>query len=144
MSQAKSAIQGFITAASIIALCVSAIWLFNAYLNPWVGVPIFLFLAAPFAINCVSFFKNLDKKNSVQTQIKLAKKVLMALPGAGIACWFFDVLSTILVINVAQSGTELNPLGWPYSAPAALVYYIPITVITYSCCSKSEDQRRFG
>lgn len=131
MSQAKSVIQGFITAASIITLFVSAIWLFNAYLNPWVGVPLFIFLAAPFAINCVSLFKDLDQKNSVQTHIKLAKKVLMALPGAGIACWLFDVLSTILVINVAQSGTELNPLGWPYSAPAALAYYIPITVITY-------------
>jgi hypothetical protein len=67
----------------------------------------------------------------------------MALPGAGFACWFFDVLSTILVINLAQSGAELNPLGWPYSAPAALAYYIPITFVTYYLLFKIKKPASF-
>ena len=67
----------------------------------------------------------------------------MALPGVGVACWFFDVLSTTLVIDVAQSGTELNPLGWPYSAPAALAYYLPIAVITYYLLFKIKKKVSF-
>jgi hypothetical protein len=131
MKQGKQVAYGFLAAASIIALFVSAIWLVTLYLNPWIGVPIFLFLAVPSAINCVNLLKKLNQKKPPQTQVKQAKNILMALPGAGVACWFFDVLSTTLVINIAQSGTELNPLGWPYSAPAALAYYIPIAFITY-------------
>jgi hypothetical protein len=67
----------------------------------------------------------------------------MALPGVGVACWFFDVLSTILVVNIAQSGTELNPLGWPYSAPAALAYYVPIVFITYYLVFKIKKKVSF-
>jgi hypothetical protein len=143
MSQAKSVGQGFIAVASIISLFITAIWLLNAYLSLWIGVPLFLFLAVPFAINCFSLFKEVNEKKPVQTQVKQAKNVLMALPGAGFACWFFDVLSTILVINLAQSGAELNPLGWPYSAPAALAYYIPITFVTYYLLFKIKKPASF-
>ena len=143
MSQAKTVLQGFIAVASIISLFVSAIWLLNAYLNPWIGVPIFLFLAFPFAINCIILFMGVNEKKPAQAQVIRAKKVLMAPPGVGIACWFFDVLSTILVINLAQSGDELNPLGWPYSAPAALDYYVPIAFVTYYLLFKIKKPASF-
>ncbi len=131
MEQAKQVAYGFVAVASIIALFVTAVWLLNVYLNPWVGVPVFLFLAVPFTIHCIILLKGLNEKKPAQIRVKQAKNILMALPGVGLACWFFDVLSTTLVIDIAQSGTELNPLGWPYSAPAALAYYIPVMIITY-------------
>jgi hypothetical protein len=143
MEQVKQVAYGFVAMASIVALFVSAIWLLTAYLNPWIGVPVFLFLAVPLAINCVSLLKAINGKKPTQIRVKQAKNILMALPGAGVACWFFDVLSTTLVIDIAQSGTELNPLGWPYSAPAALAYYIPITVITYYLLFKIKRKLSF-
>ena len=67
-----------------------------------------------------------QKKPDDPAGVKKAKNVLMTLQGFGFACWFFDVLSTTLIINVKQSGTELNPLGWPYSAFGALAFYVPM------------------
>jgi hypothetical protein len=143
LEQAKRVAYGFVGAASIIALFVSAVWLLTAYLNLWIGMPVFLFLAVPFSTNCIRLLKRLNGKKPPQTQVKQAKNILMALPGAGVACWFFDVLSTVLVLNIAQSGTELNPLGWPYSAPAALAYYIPIAFITYYLLFKIKKKISF-
>ena len=96
MEQVKQVAYGFVAMASIVALFVSAIWLLTAYLNPWIGVPVFLFLAVPLAINCVSLLKAINGKKPTQIRVKQAKNILMALPGAGVACWFFDVLSTIV------------------------------------------------
>jgi hypothetical protein len=143
MEQAKQVAYGFVAASNIIALFVTGIWLLTAYLNPWIGLPVFLFLAVPFAMNCIRLLKKLKGKKSPQTQVKQAKNILMALVGAGIACWFFDVLSTFLVLDIAQSGTELNPLGWPYSAPVALAYYIPIAFSTYYLLFKIKKKISF-
>ncbi len=55
----------------------------------------------------------------------------MGIVGAGISCWFFDVLSTFLAVDINQTAVELNPLGWPFSAFVALAYYIPITFVMY-------------
>ncbi len=131
MEQVKQVAYGFAAMASGISLFVTFLWIGSAYLNPLLGVPLFLLLMVPFALYCRGLVKRVSQKTPIETRVKQAKNVLMALPGVGLACWFFDVLSTFFVINISQSGTELNPLGWPYSAPAALVYYIPITLIMY-------------
>jgi hypothetical protein len=127
----KQTAEGFLASASAIALCVTFLWVGSSYLNPWVGIPVFAMLAAAFGKYCVVLVKRFSEKKPPQAQVKQAKTILMALPGVGLACWFFDVLSTVFVIDINQAGTELNPLGWPYSAPAALAYYLPIAFVTY-------------
>lgn len=67
----------------------------------------------------------------------------MALQGVGFACWFLDVISTIFTININQTGSELNPLGWPFSAAGALAYYIPITFVVYCLLYKIKSKETF-
>jgi hypothetical protein len=55
----------------------------------------------------------------------------MALQGLGFACWFFDVISTIFIINIQQVAIELNILGWPLSALGALIFYVPMILVVY-------------
>jgi hypothetical protein len=143
MEQAKQVAYGFAAVASAIFLFVTVIWQLDGYLVVWVGAPVFLFLAIPFCIHCVILVNRFNKKQPVQIRVKQAKNVLMALQGFGFACWFFDVLSTIFVININQAGTELNPLGWPYSAPTALAYYVPITFVAYSLLFKIKKPASF-
>ena len=69
-----------------------------------------------------------------------AKNVLMAMQGVGLACWFLDVISTIFAINISQTSSELNPLGWPFSAIGALAYYIPITFVVYCLLYKVKSR----
>jgi hypothetical protein len=131
MKPMKQAAYGYLVMASAIALFVTFLWVAGFYLNPWVGIPVFVLLAGAFGNYCMVLVRRFSGKKPPQAQVKMAKNILMALPGMGLACWFFDVLSTIFVIDINQAGIELNPLGWPYSAPAALAYYVPITFVTY-------------
>jgi hypothetical protein len=75
--------------------------------------------------------EKLAKPALIQTRVSQAKNTLMALQGFGFACWFFDVLSTVFIINIKQTSLESNPLGWPLSALGALAYFIPITFVAY-------------
>ena len=142
MDQAKSVAQGFIAMVSVICLFVTFGWL-PFYLNLWVGLGLFLFLAVPFSIRCVMVLKRFREKKPAQTGVKQAKNVLMSLQGVGFACWFFDVISTIFVVNIKLSGSELNPLGWPFGAVGALVYYIPITFVVYYLLYKAKSKESF-
>ena len=113
MGQAKNVAQGFIAVASAICLFVTLVW-FPSYLNLYVAVGLLLLLALPFAVNCVMVLKRFRNTKQDTAGVKRAKNVLMSLQGFGFACWFFDVLSTIFVVNIKQSGAELNILGWPF------------------------------
>ena len=130
MKSAKHVACGFVAMATAISIFVTTVWL-DAYLNLWIGLSLLLFLAFPFVIRCIGLLKRFTEKQPAKIRVKQAKNLLMALQGAGVACWFFDVLSTVFNINITQKGTELNPLGWPYSAPAALAYYIPVAFVAY-------------
>jgi hypothetical protein len=131
MERAKPVAVGFLAAASLIWLLISFGWLRFGSLDLWIGVPVFGALAVAFAANTYLHLKRFSQKTTMQTRVKQAKSIIMALIGVGVACWFLDVLSTVFVIDIADAGNELNILGWPYSAPAALAYYIPIALITY-------------
>jgi hypothetical protein len=142
MEQAKNVAQGYLATASVICLFVTFGWL-HFYVNPWIGFGLFLFLAATFSIHCIMLLKNVKGEKSAQTRVKQTKKVLMSLQGVGFACWFFDVISTVFVVNVKQSSFELNPLGWPLSAVGALIYYIPITFVAYYLLYKVKSKESF-
>ncbi|UCD96339.1 MAG: hypothetical protein JSV35_07585 [Candidatus Bathyarchaeota archaeon] len=55
-------------------------------------------------------------------------------------CWAFDVLSTLYVINILGVADELNPLGWPFGAWGALMYYIPAFLFTYFLLFRLENK----
>jgi hypothetical protein len=142
MEQAEKIVQGFLAMASAICLFVTFGWL-PFYVNIGVGLVLSLFLGIPFSIRCVISLKGLTEKKSAQTMVKQVKTVLMVLQGVGFACWFLDVLSTIFVININQTGSELNPLGWPFSSAAALAYYIPITFVIYYLLYRIKSKESF-
>ena len=62
---------------------------------------------------------------------KREKFYLLYLHVAPFLFWAFDVLTTLYVINHLGVAEELNPLGWPFGAWGALVFYIPALLFTY-------------
>jgi len=141
MNQAKSVAEGFITVSSVIWLfaCITV----SANSNQWLSLGLFAFLAVPFLVRGILSFRGFKAKVTAQAAVKKAKTVLMALQGFGFACWFLDVISTIFAININQTSSELNILGWPFGAVGALAYYIPITFLTYFLLYKAKSKESF-
>jgi hypothetical protein len=141
MSHIKTVAEGFVAVASAIWLLL-CVWV-SSRINLWLGVGAFLFLAIPFAGRLILLLKNLKAKATIQTRVKQAKNGLMSLQGVAFACWFFDVISTVFVLNIQQSGDELNILGWPYSALGALTFYVPVTFAAYYLLFKVKSKESF-
>lgn len=59
------------------------------------------------------------------------KQILISLYGVSFACWLFDVSTTYYAINVLDVAAEQNPLGWPFGALGALIFFIPAFAFTY-------------
>ncbi len=141
MNQAKSVAQGFTAAANVIWL-IASIWV-SVNINLWLGLGLFVFLAVPFSLRNIMSLRGFNAKMTTQAAVKKAKTVLMALQGFGFACWFLDVTSTIFAININQTSSELNILGWPFGALGALTYYIPTTFLTYFLLYKVKSKESF-
>src|SRR5208337_2875306 len=118
------------------------IWV-SVNINLWLGLGLFVFLAVPFSLRNIMSLRDFDAKMTAQDAVKKAKTVLMALQGFGFACWFLDVTSTIFAININQTSSELNILGWPFGALGALTYYIPTTFLTYFLLYKVKSKESF-
>jgi hypothetical protein len=142
MEQAKNVAQGILTTISVICLIVTFSWL-PFYWNRLAGFGLFLFLAVPFSASAILSLKHIRAKKPAQTRVKQAKNALLSMQGVGFACWFFDVLSTIFVVNIKQSSEEVNILGWPYGALGALAYYVPITFVAYYLLFKVKSKESF-
>jgi hypothetical protein len=142
MQYVKQVAEGFRFTSSIICLFVTFVWGFG-YLPLWLGVPLFVLLATSFVYSCFRLWKRGFGSNPPERQVKQVKATLMAIVGAGVSCWFLDVLSTFLAVNINQSAIELNPLGWPLSAFVALAYYIPITFVMYYLLYKLKKKGPF-
>jgi hypothetical protein len=142
MEQAKHVAGGFVMAASAICLFVTFVKM-TVYWNFAVGLVLFVVLAVPFIGACFFRVKAFHEKQPIQIRVKQAKNLLMGVQGIGLACWFFDIVSTVFNVNINQNGTEMNPLGWPYSAPAALAYYIPIAFVAYFLLFKVKSKASF-
>lgn len=68
------------------------------------------------------------------------KPWLLYLHVGPLICWAFDVLSTLYVINFLGVAEELNPLGWPFGAWGALIFYIPAFLFTYLLLFRIENR----
>jgi hypothetical protein len=144
MQHIKQVAEGFRFTSSIICLFVTFVWEFGfGYLPLWLGVPLFILLAASFVYSCFKLMKRGFGSNPPERQVKQVKATLMAIVGAGVSCWFLDVLSTFFAVNINQTAAELNPLGWPLSAFVALAYYIPITFAMYYLLYKLKKKGPF-
>ncbi len=98
----------------------------------WASLVCFAILAVPFILSCLKTLNHSTQYNkSSQDTVYTVKASLMALQGLGFACWLFDVISTIFIINIQQVAIELNFLGWPLSALGALIFYVPMVLVTY-------------
>ncbi|HSV49680.1 MAG TPA: hypothetical protein VLH35_05135 [Candidatus Acidoferrales bacterium] len=143
MSSAKSVWQGFVAASSLICLVITLLWLPH-YLGLWATLACFILLAAPFALNCLKTIdRSIQQNSNAQATVKTAKATLMALQGLGFACWFFDVISTIFIIDIQQVAIELNFLGWPLSALGALLFYVPMVLVAYYLLFKVKSKLSF-
>ncbi|MGD6933506.1 MAG: hypothetical protein ACQCN5_04795 [Candidatus Bathyarchaeia archaeon] len=142
MIQVKNVAQGFLVTASAICL-LETFQMQYLYLNQWLGSIFFVVSAGPLAANFFMAVNRFRAEKTIQAKVIQTKNVLMALQGFGFACWFFDVLSTTLVIDVQHAGSELNPLGWPLSALGALAYFVPITFVTYYLLFKLKTKESF-
>jgi hypothetical protein len=142
MIQVKNVAQGFLVTASAICL-LETFQMQCLYLDQWLSILIFVVLAGPLAANFFMAVNRFRAEKPIQAKVFQAKNVLMALQGFGFACWFFDVISTTLVIDVQHASSELNPLGWPLSALGALAYFVPITFITYYLLFKLKTKESF-
>jgi hypothetical protein len=142
MQHVKQVADGFRFTSSIICLFVTFVWEFG-YLPLWLGIPVFILLAASFVYSCFRLAKRGFGSNPPERQVKQVKAALMAIVGAGVSCWFLDVFSTFFAVNINQTATELNPLGWPLSAFVALAYYIPITFAMYYLLYKLKKKGPF-
>jgi hypothetical protein len=143
MSSMKSVWRGFVAASSLLCLVITLLWLPH-YLSLWATLACFILLAVPFTLNCLKTIDHSTQQNSnTKTTVKTAKATLMALQGLGFACWFFDVISTIIIIDIQQVAIELNFLGWPLSALGALIFYVPMVMVAYYLLYKVKSKLSF-
>jgi hypothetical protein len=142
MGHAKTVAEGFLAVVSIIFLLVTAVWL-PLYVNWWVSLSAFIFLAVPFSLNCLYKMRRFHQKTDASPDDKRVKNVLMSLQGLGFGGWFLDVMSTSFVVDMNRSGIELNILGWPTAALGGLAYYIPITFVVYYLLFKANCKESF-
>jgi Na+/H+ antiporter NhaA len=68
------------------------------------------------------------------------KSYLLYLHIVPFLCWAFDVLTTLYVIDYLGVAEELNPLGWPFGAWGALMFYIPALIFTYLLLSRVQSR----
>jgi len=89
-----------------------------------------LILVIPISIVAYESWKWKTGKENVNRLDRL-KQILISMYGVSFVCWAFDIGSTYFVIDVLGVAAEQNPLGWPFGALGALIFYIPAMVFTY-------------
>ncbi|MFX0108303.1 MAG: hypothetical protein ACFE7R_08470 [Candidatus Hodarchaeota archaeon] len=57
-----------------------------------------------------------------------------------LCCWTFDVITTLYAINYLRVAGEMNPLGWPFGAWGALIFYCPALIFTFFLSSRKQGK----
>jgi hypothetical protein len=140
MKQVKGVARGFLTMASVIYLFTFG-WL-PYYVDVWVALICFLFLAIPLLIRAILFLKGSGEKHQTKTLVEKVKNFVVSLQGVALACWAFDVGTTYFSVNI-RGDVELNPLGWPLGIVGAAGYYIPAMIGVYFLLYKTKTKSSF-
>jgi hypothetical protein len=128
ISSPKSIAKGFFAMIAAVSI-FSIIALFRSG-DSWLGLLYFLILLIP--LTGVAYFWH-SRKNRSSLSVNSYEKwtnLLLGLQGVALACWAYDLATTFYAINIAQVAFEINPLGWPFGALGALVYYAPTVILT--------------
>ncbi|MDH7478345.1 MAG: hypothetical protein QHH17_08210, partial [Candidatus Bathyarchaeota archaeon] len=120
--------KGFLTMTVII-------WILNIaaffMLEKTLAATLFLLiLVIPVSIVAYEGWRWKKEKENVDRLDKL-RQILISIYGVSFACWIFDIGSTYYAIDVLGVAAEQNPLGWPFGALGALIFYIPAIVFAY-------------
>ena len=128
MSSLSDFAKGFLTMTVVI-------WILNIVTFFVLGKTLaatlfFLILIIPISIIAYESWKWKTGKKNVNRLGRL-KQILISMYGISFACWMFDVCSTYYAIDVLGVAAEQNPLGWPFGALGALIFYVPAMIFTY-------------
>lgn len=134
-SSLKSLAVGFLVATAVIWSCnMLAVSLKGALL----GLCYLLVVLVPLIGVLIIWQK---KKNPNHTKLSSLniRNVLFSMQGIALACWIFDIATTIYAINITRIAYELNPLGWPWGILGAMTYYAPTIMFSYLLLYKMKD-----
>lgn len=65
---------------------------------------------------------------------------MFSLHGVALACWMFDITTTIYAVDITRIAYEVNPLGWPWGILGAMAYYVPTILFAYLLLYKMKDK----
>jgi hypothetical protein len=120
--------KGFLTMTVIIwILNIAAFFVLEKTLA---ALLFLLILIIPVSIVAYEGWKWRIRKENVNRLDRL-RRILISMYGVSFACWIFDISSTYYAINILGVAAEQNPLGWPFGALGALIFYIPAIVFIY-------------
>jgi hypothetical protein len=113
-----------------------AIWILNIITlvvlgQTWTGLLFLLVLLIPISMIAYEYSKYKKKEIEKANAVDRVEQILVSLYGVSFACWLFDVSTTYYAINVLDVAAEQNPLGWPFGALGALIFFIPASAFTY-------------
>jgi hypothetical protein len=134
MGFAGSLLKGFLA-------MTAAIWIFNVTTVivlrrvevTWSSFPILLTTLFMLTYEYLKYRRNgIKEVDGFDT----LKQILVSLYGISFACWALDIGTTLYAIDVLGIATEQNPLGWPFGALGAMIYYIPTLTFAQLILSK--------
>ena len=142
MSATRNIAQGFFLMTNGIVVFITLLWL-PSYVNLWIGLSISVAMSILFLLGLAIQVKNWIKKRLNGSIVEQVKTFLMVTQGISLACWFLDIVTTFIVIDIRITGSELNPLGWPNGIIGAAIYYIPVILGTYFLLYKVKSKWSF-
>jgi hypothetical protein len=89
-----------------------------------------LILMAPISI-IIYGYMNRKAKTEQASLLDMLRQVLVCMYSISFTSWIFDVCTTYYVLDVLNINVELNPLGWPLGALGALLFFAPVSILTY-------------
>lgn len=129
--------RGFLATAIAILFANVATLLTRGHAWPAAVLSLVLLIPLPWALR--EYLEYRKNKNRNFNANHVARQIIIALYGVSIACWAFDVVTTFYAIDILGVTTEMNPLGWPFGALGALVFYLPAFVFTYWLLCKTRQ-----
>lgn len=121
-------VGGFVTMVFIVGVLNSVIILASGQ----VLLATLFFLILP--VLAFVIYERIILRNNLNKEVDVTKKtkhILVFLQGIAFACWVYDVSTTYLAIDILHVAVEKNPMGWPFGALGALIYYMPAFIFTY-------------
>lgn len=129
--------RGFL--ATAIAILFANVATLFALGHAWVAAVLSLMSLIPLSWALHEYLEYRENKNRSFNVNSVARQIIIALYGVSIACWVFDIATTFYAIDVLGVAVEMNPLGWPFGALGALVFYLPAFVFTYWLLCKTRQ-----